>query len=97
MCRHKLSILNKKIVNRVTNDDNNCFWYALTMLVYANHKSIATIKAGRPIRTTLAMELCSHCGLEWNKPVSFDEIPKIEKKLDARILVLDMEKIPMLN
>ena len=97
VCRDKLSILNKKSVNKVTNDDNNCFWYALTMQVYAKHKSIASIKAGRPIRTTLAMELCSHCGLEWNKPVSFDEIPKIEKKLDARILILDMEKVPMLN
>jgi hypothetical protein len=43
------------------------------------------------------MELCAHCGLEWNKPVSVDEIPKIEKKLDARVLILDMEKIPMLN
>ena len=43
------------------------------------------------------MELCAHCGLEWNKPVSVVEIPKIEKKLDARILILDMEKIPMLN
>ena len=43
------------------------------------------------------MELCAHCGLEWNKPVSFDEIPKIEKMLDANILILDMETIPTLN
>ena len=97
VCRDKLSILNKTSVNRVTNDDNNCFWYALTMLIYANHKSITSIKNGRPIRTQLAMELCAHCGLEWNKPVSVDEIPKIEKKLDANILILDMEKTPMLN
>ena len=97
VCRDKLGILNKTSVNRVTNDDNNCFWYALTMLIYANHKSIKSIKNGRPIRTQLAMELCAHCGLEWNKPVSFDEILKIEKKLDANILILDMEKIPMLN
>ena len=44
VCRDKLSILNKTSANRVTNDDSNCFWYALTMLVYVNHKSIATIK-----------------------------------------------------
>ena len=43
------------------------------------------------------MELCAHCGLEWNKPVSFDEIPKIEKMIDANILILDMEQIPVLQ
>ena len=35
--RDKLSILNKASVNKVTNNDNNCFWYALVMLVYAKH------------------------------------------------------------
>ena len=60
------------------------------MLIHSKHKSIKSIKNGRPIRTQLAMELCAHCGLEWNKPVSFDEIPKIKKKIDARILILDM-------
>ena len=97
VCRDKLSILNKTSVNTVTNDDNNCFWYALTMLIYSNHKSYSSIRRGRPIRTHLAMELCAHCGLEWNKPVSFDEIPKIEKAIDANILILNMENIPMLN
>ena len=38
-----------------------------------------------------------HCGLEWNKPVSFDEISKIEKKINVHILILDMEKIPVLQ
>ena len=45
--RERLSILNKKSVNRVVNDDNNCFWYALVMLVYANHAQIKQIKMGR--------------------------------------------------
>ena len=61
--RDRLSILNKKSVNRVVNDDNNCFWYALVMLVYHNHAQIKNIKMGRNVRTKLAMELCSHCGL----------------------------------
>ena len=73
VCRDKLSILNKTSVNKVTNDDNNCFWYALAMLVFANHKSIKSIKSGRPIRTQVAMELCSVCGLEWSKPVTFND------------------------
>ena len=95
--RERLSILNKQSVNRVVNDDNNCFWYALVMLVYANHGQIKQIKMGRKIRTTLAMELCSHCEMEWNKPVSFDEIPMVEEMLNANIMVVDIKQIPVLN
>ena len=95
--REKLSILNKTSVNRVVNDDNNCFWYALVMLVYANHAQIKEIKMGRKIRTVLAMELCSHCELEWNKPVSFDEIHIVEEMLNVNIMVVDIEQIPVLN
>jgi len=65
--------------------------------MYANHKSIKSIKTCRPIRTQRAVELCAHCGLEWNKPASFNEIPKIEKKIAANILMLDMEQIPVLQ
>ena len=78
--REKLSILNKTSVNRVINDDKNCFWYALVMLAYAKHPQIKQINMGRKIRTTLAMELCANCGLERDKPVSFDEIPIVENK-----------------
>ena len=38
--REKQSLLNKTSVIQVVNDDNNCFWYALAMLVYANHAQI---------------------------------------------------------
>ena len=95
--RDRLSILNNKSVNRVVNDDNNCFWYALVMLVYHNHAQIKNIKMGRNIRTTLAMELCSHCGLEWNRPVGFDDIQTVEEKLQCNILVLDIEQMPILS
>jgi len=67
--REKQSLLNKTSVNLVVNDDNNCFWHALVMLVYANHAQIKTIKMGRKIRTTLAKELCDHCQMEWDKRV----------------------------
>ena len=86
-----MSILNKTSVNKVTNNDNNCFWYALVMLVYAKHPQIKQIKMGRKIRETLAMELCSHCGMEWNKSVSFDEIPMVEEQLQCNIMILDIE------
>eukprot|EP00973_Karenia_brevis_P073683 10240597-Karenia_brevis.AAC.1 len=95
--RDRLSILNKASVNRVVNDDNNCFWYALVMLIHRKHPQIKNIKMGRKIRTTLAMELCAQCGLEWDNPVSFDEIPVVEGKLQCNIIVLDMENIPVLN
>ena len=95
--REKLSILNKTSVNRVINDDNNCFWYALVMLVYAKHPQIKQIKMGRKIRTTLAMELCEKVGLEWNQPVSFDEIATVEKHINCNIMILDIESIPILN
>ena len=95
--RDKLSILNKTSVNRVVNDDNNCFWYALVMLIYAKHPQIKQIKMGRKIRTTLAMDLCDNCELEWNKPVSFDEIPIVESKLQCNIMILDIDNIPILK
>ena len=69
VARDKLSTLNKKSVNRVTNNDNNCFWYALVMLIFAKHPRIKQIKLGRKIKEKLAMELCELCGMEWNKPV----------------------------
>ena len=95
--RDRLSILNKTSVNCVTNDDNNCFWYALVMLVYSKHSEIKRIKQGRKIRTTLAMELCSHCEFEWNKQVSFDEIYKVEEALQINIMIFDIDNIPMLR
>jgi hypothetical protein len=52
---------------------------------------------GRNIREKLAVELCERCGMEWNKPVSFDEIPSIEKLLNCNIMVLDIESIPILG
>ena len=42
--REKLSILNKTSVNCIKNKDNNCFWYALVNLVYANHDKIKISK-----------------------------------------------------
>ncbi len=93
--RERLSLLNKTSVNRVVNDDNNCFWYALVMLVHHKHSQIKLIKMGRNIRTKLAKELCDECGLEWDKTVAFDDIQIVEEKLQCNILVLDIEQIPI--
>ena len=95
--RERSDILKKKSVNTVTNNDNNCFWYALTMQVHSTHKDIKCIKMGRKIRATLAKELCTQCGFEWDKEVSFEDIHTVELKLQVRILILGMEKIPILH
>ena len=42
--RDRESILNKRSVLRIKNDDNNCFWYALSALV---HKDIKNIRDSR--------------------------------------------------
>ena len=95
--RDKLSIYNKTSVNCVVNQDNNCFWYALLPLVYPKHPKLKQIKAGRPIRKLLAMELCSHCDMEWDKQVSFDDIDKVERALGVNIMIFDIDNIPMLK
>ena len=95
--RERSDILKKKSVNTVTNNDNNCFWYALTMQVHSTHKDIKCIKMGRKIRAKLAKELCTQCGFEWDKVVSFEDIHTVELKLQVRILILGMEKIPILH
>ena len=73
------------------------FWYALVMLSFVKHLQIKQIKLGRNIREKLAVELCERCGMEWNKSVSFDAIPSIEKLLQCNIMVLDIENIPILR
>ena len=80
--RDKQKILNKTSVNKVVNDDNNCFWYALVLLIHRNNPKFKQISLGRPIRTKLAKDLCEGCGMEWDKTVSFDEIPLVEQKLN---------------
>ena len=95
--RQKLSILNKTSVNKVVNDDNNCFWYALVLLIHRNNPKFKQICLGRPIRTKLAKELCEGCGMEWDKTVSFDEIPLVEQKLNVNILIFDIDAVPMMR
>ena len=95
--RERSDILKKTSVNTVKNNDNNCFWYALTMQVHSTHKDIKCIKMGRKIRATLAKELCTQCGFEWDKVVSFEDIHTVELKLQVRILILDMGQIPILH
>ena len=95
--RDKLSILNKSSVIQIRNNDNNCFWYALALQIYRNHKCYNEIRKGRPIRTKVAKELCETCGCEWDVPVSFDDMVYIEPILNANVYVVGMDQIPLLG
>ncbi len=90
-------ILNKSSVVKVVNNDDNCFWYALTNLIYSNHARVKEIRMGRKIRTNLAKELCEKCGFEWDKQISIEDIPIIEGILEINISVLDIDNLPVLN
>ena len=95
--REKEAILEKKSVNCIQNKDKNCFWHALTVLVHAKHKLNEQIKKGRKIRYELAKELCELCGMEWDKPVSFDEIHTVEEALNVNIMIFDIDNLPVLK
>ena len=95
--RERENILKKTSVNSIQNKDKNCFWHALAVLVHANHKLIKQIKLGRKIRYELAKELCEVCRMEWDKPVSFDEIHLVEEVLNVNIMILDIDNLPVLH
>ena len=48
--REKSSLSKRKSWVAIKNDDNNCFWYALTVQIYRNHRCYEEIRKGRPIR-----------------------------------------------
>jgi hypothetical protein len=95
--RSKASIFLKKSVIKIVNDDNSCFWHALAVLLNENHPQIKHIKEGRNIRTLIARDLCNTCNMEWNTPVSINEIENIEDILKCNIYVFDIENLPILN
>ena len=84
----------KRSVITIVNQDDNCFWYALTCLIHVNHVKKQQIIDGRKIRVELAKKLCDDCHMPWNAAVSLDSIRAIEKYLRCNIYVLDSDKIP---
>ena len=94
--REKDAILSKRSVLRIINDDNNCFWYALSCLVNPKNSSI------RDHRNILArqkagIELCKKCKLNWGDPVSMLSLPIVETMLDCNVYVLNIDNIPILG
>ena len=75
----KEHIFKKRSVVKIVNNDNNCFWYALIVTLYSNHKKAKEIAMGRNIRITLAKELCEKCGFTWDQQIAVTDIHKVEK------------------
>ena len=84
------SILSKKSVNRIVNDDNNCFWYALIIAINNTDKALKDSRNTR-LRERVGRELCNRCKLPWDEEVSFLNIPLVEETLNCNIYVLDLE------
>jgi hypothetical protein len=55
--RERESILNKKSVLRIRNDDNNCFWYAMACLMNPSNRAIRDPR-NVLARQKAAMEIC---------------------------------------
>jgi hypothetical protein len=85
--RDRDSILNKKSVVKVVNDDDNCFWYALNIVM---NKEITALKDNRntKIREKLGKELCNKCKMQWDSQVDFLKLPLIEERFNCNILLL---------
>ena len=82
--RNREDILNKASVHNIKNDDNNCFWYALVMLLFRGHAKWKTIRNGGQQRVKLAKQLAEQCNLPWDVKVNWDSLPEIEDHLGIR-------------
>ena len=69
----------------------------MAVLLNENHPQYKHIKEGRNIRTAIAQELCNRCNMEWNIPVSINQIENIEEILKCNIRVFDIDNLPILN
>jgi hypothetical protein len=90
------SIFMKKSVIKVINTDNNCFWYAMAMLMNPDK---AMIKDHRYPKTRIdyGSKICNKSYCEWDKPVSFLQIPLVEEKFNCNIYVINVNNIPILG
>ena len=94
--RSKDSILNKSSVIKIINDDNNCFWYALTISINKDNSKMKDQRYPNK-RNAFAKELCRKCKLKWDEPVSFIHLPLIEEALNITIYIINLNDIPQLG
>ena len=82
-------VLNRKTVIQITNTDDNCFWYALTVSINKDNKMMKDSRYPKR-RDTFAKDLCRKCKLKWDEPVSFIHIPLIEEALKINVYVINL-------
>ena len=90
------SILNKKSVLRIINDDNNCFWYALACLMNPENTALKDSR-NKLARAKVASKICQKCKLQFDEKVSFNAIPFVEKTYNCNINILNLNDIPVLG
>ena len=95
-CREIESIMNKKSVIPIVNDDNNCFWYAMAVLFNSTTKQIKDSR-NTNLRMRIAKEICNKSKCTWDNEVSFLQIPLVEETYNCNIYVIDENNIPMLG
>ena len=93
--RDEASILNKRSVVQIKNDDKNCSWYALNCLLHPKNKALKDERL--KLRREWGKELCERVGFPWDQPVALDTIGAVEEALKVSIYVLDLHAIPILQ
>ena len=88
--------MKKRSVIPIINDDNNCFWYALNILLNPQNETLKDHRNAKT-RAKRGKELCERAGWEWDRPVPLDAIFDIEKTLECSIWVMDLKRIPFLG
>ena len=94
--RDKESILDKKSVVRIVNDDNNCFWYALSISMNKKSRGLRD-ERNKKLKERVARDLCTKCKLPWDTPVSFLDLPLVEQTFNCNIYVIDLNNVPILG
>ena len=95
--RSKDSIMKKKGVNTIINDDKNCFWYALSVSMNPKNVAMKDNRGPQKARKAFGLSLCQKARLQWDEPVSFEHIPLVEQALNINIYIIDLENIPVLG
>ena len=88
--RDRESILSKKSVVRIVNNDDNCFWCALSIVLNKENNPLKDNRNTK-LREKVAKDLCNKCKLKWDTPVDFSQLPIIEEALNCNIFVMDLD------
>ena len=94
--RDEESTMKKKSVLSITNNDKNCFWYAMACLLHPKNRQIRDAR-NTNARIEVASQICSKAKLDRNKPVPLHFICLVEEAFNININVIDKYNIPMLG